>query len=155
MEGIGGIKAILGEVFAVVRPHLNERQRRLVLGAAARTLRRGGIRAVAGVTGTATSTVSRGVRELESGTQPSGRVRTAGAGRPRLRDEDPGLVDALLALVEPEQRGDPESPLRRGDQVDPQPGRGADPAGAPGGCGHGGRAAQAGGVLPAGHLAHT
>lgn len=112
MEGIGGIEAILAEVFAALRPHLNERQRRLVLGAAARALRRGGIRAVAGMTGAATSTVSRGMRELGSGTQPSGRVRTAGAGRPRLRDGDPGLVDALMALVEPEQRGDPESPLR-------------------------------------------
>jgi hypothetical protein len=39
-------------------------------------------------------------------------VRAAGAGRKRLRDRDPGLVPALLALVEPDQRGDPQSPLR-------------------------------------------
>src|SRR4029453_4787904 len=73
---------------------------------------RGGIRSVAGMTGAAESTVSRGVRELESRAAPSARVRTAGAGRRRLRDGDPGLVDALMALVEPDQRGDPESPLR-------------------------------------------
>jgi transposase len=108
-EGIG---AALAEAFAALRPHLNERQRRLALGAAARALGRGGIRSVAGMTGAAESTVSRGVRELESGAEPSARVRTAGAGRRRLRDGDPGLVDALLALVEPDQRGDPESPLR-------------------------------------------
>jgi Rhodopirellula transposase DDE domain len=107
-----GIEAVLAEVFAALRPHLNERQRRLVLGAAARALGRGGIRSVAGMTGAAESTVSRGVRALESGAEPSARVRTAGAGRKRLRDGDPGLVDALLALVEPDQRGDPESPLR-------------------------------------------
>jgi hypothetical protein len=35
-----------------------------------------------------------------------------GAGRKRLRERDPGLVPALLALVEPDQRGDPEGPLR-------------------------------------------
>src|SRR4029453_10998175 len=35
-----------------------------------------------------------------------------GGGRKRLRDRDPGLVPALLALVEPDQRGDPQSPLR-------------------------------------------
>jgi hypothetical protein len=29
-----------------------------------------------------------------------------------LRDRNPQLVAALLALVEPDQRGDPESPLR-------------------------------------------
>jgi transposase len=108
-EGIG---AVVAEAFAVLRPHLNERQRRLALGAAARALGRGGIRSVAGMTGAAEFTVSRGVRELESGAAPSARVRTAGAGRRRLRDSDPGLVDALLALVEPDQRGDPESALR-------------------------------------------
>jgi transposase len=108
-EGIG---AVVAEAFAVLRPHLNERQRRLALGAAARALGRGGIRSVAGMTGAAESTVSRGVRELESGAALSARVRTAGAGRRRLRDSDPGLVDALMALVEPDQRGDPESALR-------------------------------------------
>src|SRR6266487_7167193 len=109
IEG-GGI--VLAEMLAALRPQLNERQRRLALGAAARALGRGGIRSVAAMTGAAESTVSRGVRELESGAAPSARVRTAGAGRRRLRDGDPGLVDALLALVEPDQRGDPESPLR-------------------------------------------
>src|SRR6266508_2186983 len=108
-EGTG---AVLAETFAALRPHLNERQRRLALGAAARALGRGGIRWVAGMTGAAESTVSRGVRELGSGAEPSAHVRTAGAGRRRLRYDDPGLVDALMALVEPDQRGDPESPLR-------------------------------------------
>src|SRR4030095_3755203 len=108
-EGTG---AVLAETFAALRPHLNERQRRLALGAAARALGRGGIRWVAGRTGWADSPVWRGVRELESGAEPSARVRTAGAGRRRLRDDDPRLVDALMALVEPDQRGDPESPLR-------------------------------------------
>jgi hypothetical protein len=39
-------------------------------------------------------------------------VRRPGGGRKRLADADPGLVPALLALVEPEERGDPVSPLR-------------------------------------------
>src|SRR4030095_3218977 len=108
-EGTG---AVLAETFAALRPHLNERQRRLALGAAARALGRGGIRWVAGRTGWADSPVWRGVRELESGAEPSARVRTAGAGRRRLRGGDPGLVDALMALVGPDQRGDPESALR-------------------------------------------
>src|SRR5918994_649000 len=108
-EGTG---AVLAETFAALRPHLNERQRRLALGAAARALGRGGIGSVAAMTGAAESTVSRGVRELESGAEPLERVRAAGAGRRRLRDDDPGLVDALMALVEPDQRGDPESALR-------------------------------------------
>lgn len=41
-----------------------------------------------------------------------GRVRRPGGGRKRVADLDPGLRPALLALVEPDERGDPMSPLR-------------------------------------------
>lgn len=106
-----GIKAGLVDVFGLLLPHLDERQQRLVLGAASRVLGHGGIRTVAGAAGVAESTVSRGKRELERGEEPEGRVRAPGAGRKSLREADPELVPALLALVEPDQRGDPESPL--------------------------------------------
>lgn len=56
--------------------------------------------------------MARGARELASGLEPADRFRAAGGGRKPLRDSDPGLVAALLALVEPDQRGDPQSPLR-------------------------------------------
>ena len=106
-------EAVLGEVSARLLPQLDERQRRLALGAAARVVGYGGIRLVARMAGVAESTVARGARELVvAGGQGPGRVRAAGAGRKRLRDRDPGLVAALLALVEPDQRGDPQSPLR-------------------------------------------
>jgi Rhodopirellula transposase DDE domain len=108
----GETEATLGEVLARLLPQLDERQRRLALGAAARVVGYGGIRLVARMAGVAESTVARGARELVVGGQGPGRVRAAGAGRKRLRDRDPGLVAALLALVEPDQRGDPQSPLR-------------------------------------------
>jgi hypothetical protein len=108
----GETEATLGEVFARLLPQLDERQRRLALGAAARVVGYGGIRRVARLVGVAESTVARGARELVVGGQGPGRVRAVGAGRKRLRDRDPGLVPALLALVEPDQRGDPQSPLR-------------------------------------------
>ena len=41
-----------------------------------------------------------------------GRVRAQGAGRPSLTASDPSLVGDLEQLVDPETRGDPESPLR-------------------------------------------
>jgi hypothetical protein len=53
----------------------------------------------------------RGARELVQGIEPDGRVSQAGAGRPPATDLDPGLVDALRKLVEPETRGDPVHPL--------------------------------------------
>jgi len=107
-----GTEANLAGVFELLLPHLDERQRRLVLGAAARVRGRGGVRLVAEAAGAAASTVSRGLRELGQGEEPGGRVRAVGGGRKRLRDVDPALVPALLALVEPDQRGDPQSPLR-------------------------------------------
>ena len=113
--------AILGEVhdqlaarFAVLLPHLNERQRRLALAAEARLLGHGGVRAVARVAGVSETTVRRGVFDLEGGGEPfpGRRVRRPGGGRKGAAEVDPGLLPALMALVEPDERGDPMSPLR-------------------------------------------
>jgi hypothetical protein len=81
-------------------------------GAQARSLGRGGIKRVAELTGVHPDTVGGGARELEGGIEPEGWVRRAGAGRPRAEALDPSVVPALRALVDPETRGDPESPLR-------------------------------------------
>ena len=102
----------LAAKFQAIFPHLDERQRRLLMGAEARALGHGGIRAVARAAGVREATVSLGVDELDSGADPLGRVRRPGGGRKRATDLDPGLRPALLALVEPEERGDPMSPLR-------------------------------------------
>ncbi len=104
-------EGLAGKLGAVL-PHLDERQRRLLLGAEARVLGHGGIRRVARAAGMAEGTVSRGVAELEAGDAPLGRARREGGGRRRLVELDAGLLPALLALVEPDVRGDPMSPLR-------------------------------------------
>src|SRR6266567_2915653 len=104
-------REMLAAKFGSLFPHLDER-RRLLLGAEARALGHGGIKLVARAAEVREATVSLGVAELESGAEPLGRARRAGGGRKRLADTDPGLVPALLALVEPEERGDPMSPLR-------------------------------------------
>src|SRR3954470_21828153 len=98
--------------FAVLFPHLDERQRRLLMGAEARILGHGGVRVVARAAGTSETTVRKGVDELEAGEAPLGRVRRRGGGRKKAADVDPGLRPALLALVEPDMRGDPMSALR-------------------------------------------
>jgi transposase len=100
--------------FEVLLPHLNERQQRLALAVEARLLGHGGVRAVAQVAGVSETTVRKGIFELEAGQAPfpPGRVRRPGGGRKSAAWQDPDLVPALLALVEPDERGDPESPLR-------------------------------------------
>ena len=103
---------MLAAKFGAIFPHLDERQRRLLMGAEARVLGHGGIRLVAGAAEVREATVSLGASELEAGEEPLGRVRRPGGGRKRQADLDPGLRPALLALVEPDERGDPMSPLR-------------------------------------------
>jgi Rhodopirellula transposase DDE domain len=82
------------------------------MGAEARALGHGGIKTVARAAATSAVTVSRGVDELEAGGKPLGRTRKPGGGRKPATQTDQGLGAALLALVEPGSRGDPESPLR-------------------------------------------
>ena len=106
------VQESLAAKFEALFPHLDERQRRLAAGAEARALGHGGIRVVARAAGMREGTVARGVAELEAGEEPLGRVRRPGGGRKRAADLDPGLRPALLALVEPDMRGDPMSPLR-------------------------------------------
>lgn len=62
-------------------------------------------------TGVHPDTVAKGVRELEGGVEPAGRVRAPGGGRKPATETDPGLAPTLTALVDPETRGDPTSPL--------------------------------------------
>jgi hypothetical protein len=94
------LAGMFGEIF----PHLDERQRRLLLGAQARALGHGGIRAVARAAGVREATVS-------------------------------------LALVEPDERGDPGSPLRWTVKSVRVLAAELTAAGAPGIGGHGARAA--------------
>jgi len=56
-------------------------------------------------------TIARKVREVEGQTEPQRRVRAAGGGRKKLAGTDPQLAARLKALVDPDTRGDPMSPL--------------------------------------------
>jgi Rhodopirellula transposase DDE domain len=103
----------LARRYEALRPHLSERQRRLWLGAEARELGAGGAAVVASAVGVAADTVRRGRSELDDAQPPPvGRSRRPGGGRKRAEAHDPGLVAALEALVDPDTRGDPQSPLR-------------------------------------------
>jgi hypothetical protein len=107
-----GLLGGLGPELELLLPVLDEKSRRLVLGAVARAAGDGGIAAVAGLTGASWQTVADGAAELASGqVAPAGRVRRPGGGRKKLAETDPGLVPALLALVADSTRGDPQSPV--------------------------------------------
>jgi hypothetical protein len=98
--------------FEALAPVLDERGRRRFAAAEAVAAGRGGVSAVTRVTGIARSTIGRGVAELRAAEIFAGdRVRRPGGGRKPLSETDASLIDDLRSLVEPETRGDPQSPL--------------------------------------------
>jgi hypothetical protein len=90
---------------------LDERGQRLFAAAEVAAAGYGGLKAVAGITGLARSTINRGKDDLDAEPLPKGRVRRAGGGRKAVAANDPGLVSELKRLVEPSTLGDPMRPL--------------------------------------------
>lgn len=99
--------------FQHLLPSLNERTRRLVFAAEAKSLGRGGISRVARAMSISRKTLTKGIAELRRpvALDPS-RVRRPGGGRKALATLDRTLARDLERLIEPTTRGDPESSLR-------------------------------------------
>lgn len=102
----------MGVKYAGVFPLLDERQRRMIAAADAISLGRGGASKVARASGLSRTTVHSGMSELRTQGAAVERVRKPGGGRKSVVDHQPGIRDELEALVDPETRGDPMSPLR-------------------------------------------
>ena len=99
------------ERFTAVAQDLNERARRLLAAAEAKTAGHGGIAAASRATGIARSTIGRGLKDLAAPGGLSGAVRRPGGGCPTLVAKDPTLLDDLRRLLEPATMGDPMRPL--------------------------------------------
>lgn len=98
---------------------VDERMTRLWAAAEAKALGQGGSAVVTAATGIRGKRIWLGKRDLAELEQdrptekPSEqRIRRPGAGRKRLTDADPALLQDLQSLVDPVTRGDPMSPLR-------------------------------------------
>jgi hypothetical protein len=103
--------------FLSLDPVMDERLRRQWAAAEAVGLARGGISSVSRATGLSRNTIRSGIGELKeredpTASAPSRRIRRPGGGSKPLTQTDPDLGQALEALVAPETRGDPMSPLR-------------------------------------------
>ena len=99
--------------FEALDAHLDERGRRRFAAVEARLVGYGGIALVSRATGIAASTIGRGLCELDDPSPAvTDRVRRPGGGRKPLIATDERLLADLEALVDPEARGDPMSPLR-------------------------------------------
>jgi Rhodopirellula transposase DDE domain len=95
---------------------LNEFQARLYVADRALDWGRGGISHLSALTGMSRTTITKAVRELQSGRKvrepKGGGVRQPGAGRPKADTLDPHLRQELTRIVEDNTAGDPMSLLR-------------------------------------------
>ena len=99
-------------------PILNEYQKRLYLASEAEALGHGGITAISNGTGISRVTITNGMKELSAGVSSASmaeagtRVRKKGAGRKCIEEAQPGVREALEAVMENATLGDPQSLLR-------------------------------------------
>ena len=102
------IKKLSGVLYS-----LNEKQKRLLVAAEAISIGYGGIKILSEITGMSAPTIRRGIKELKEGKKKSTeKVRNSGGGRKKISDEFPDIIKIIEEIVEPDVRGDPETPLR-------------------------------------------
>ena len=104
---------VLHEKYQALAPFMDERVLRRWAASEAQALGWGGASAVTKATGISRTTIRSGIAELHQSTPepPTDRIRKPGAGRPRLTEGNPRLLDDLHTLLESATRGDPEAPL--------------------------------------------
>ena len=103
--------------YTILAPFLNERLRRIWAAIEAQSLGYGGISALAKATGLSRNTIKLGRKEAAASTDLEDfskdvRIRGSGAGRKKISQIDPTVIEDLEKLTEPYSRGDPMSPLR-------------------------------------------
>jgi hypothetical protein len=98
--------------FSGVWPLLDERGRRLMAASEALSLGYGGVSRIRRACGLSRKAIAKGMQEIADGDPMPGRIRRSGAGRKSIVERDPKLLMSLDRLIEPDTRGDPESPLR-------------------------------------------
>ena len=93
---------------------LDERSRRRWGAVESRALGRGGPSIVSRATGIGRTTIYAGIAEIRAPNThaAAGRIRMAGGGRKPIQKTQPAIESALSAILEPTERGHPESVLR-------------------------------------------
>ena len=99
--------------YTTIKNEANERFLRIWAATEAQSIGYGGVSIVSEATGIARSRITRGKKEILSGTVPEeNRVRKKGAGRKPLEQIDSEIVQEILSIADVNSIGNPESPLR-------------------------------------------
>ncbi len=100
-----------------ILPILNEAQKRMYLASEAEALGHGGITQISRATGVSRVTITAGMNDLKEGRnsavpgEADMHIRREGAGRKPIETTQPGIREALEALMESSTFGDPQGPL--------------------------------------------
>lgn len=115
-------KSVIRKKYQGMSHYLDEKSRRLWCATEALAIKKGGVAMVHAATGVSRPTIYAGIKELESKRgrkgkrhrrkKTDGRIRKKGGGAKATSNETPQILHALESLVEPETKGDPQSPLR-------------------------------------------
>ena len=92
-------------------PKLNEKQLRQYLGSEAQALGRGGIAAIARISGKSRNTIVAGIRENRSGEDTTEGIRRIGGGRKSIKVKYPDISGKIENIVGDTTFGNPENPL--------------------------------------------
>jgi len=101
--------------FSSLNPTFNEKTRRLWAATEAKVVGYGGISAVARATGLSSATIRSGIKEINArieGQPKTTRIRQPGAGRQKLTDKQPKLLEEIEKIVAPHTRGNPMKVLQ-------------------------------------------
>ena len=93
-------------------PLLDERQRRIFLASEALSYGYGGISRVSEISGVSIPTIRQGIAEIQAGEiKGNGRIRKEGAGRKKVEDRYPNILEYIQQIVDGNTYGDPERVL--------------------------------------------
>jgi len=93
-----------------VLPNLDERQRRLYLGAEADSLGWGGKSKISLLSGVCRDSIAKGVAAVKQ-EETSTRIRKKGAGRKKASEKYPNLLNDINEIISPHTMGNPCNPL--------------------------------------------
>ncbi|OHE04714.1 ISAzo13 family transposase [Sulfurimonas sp. RIFOXYB12_FULL_35_9] len=95
-----------------ILPYLNEKQKRIFLGAEAKSIGYGGVSKIHRLTGISRPTIHQGITELENGDSTDERVRISGGGPKPKHTQNKKLLKIIETLIEDSTRGDPMCSLK-------------------------------------------
>ena len=102
------------ELWMKIYHSLNESQRRWYASEKALALGRGGVSRISKLTGLSRTTITKGIRELQTSERldTSSGIRRPGGGRKKLTDSAPSVIQELKALLDENSLGDPMNLLK-------------------------------------------